>query len=202
MSSGRRDGSSRFRALVCASCLSILVFPVISVSDDLGLIPSEMEESNSCKPCFKASAGSAPRISGNSDSPPAEVVHIGFTRPARELKEQVFAYKYASAGQALMGISSSRAPPCLRSSPSFAPATTAHLCKRRSTLQILELSTVGSQHREPQANAAPNRPWSFKCELSLLTAHHYFQRTPRKIVRIACQLARDPVREFQPTQEA
>jgi len=112
-----RAGSSRFRSLVCAACLSVLIFPIVSVSDDLNVAPSDMEESTPRKPGFKTSAGSGSRIFRNGPPPPAEVVRVGFVGPVGELNEKILVCKQTSAGQRLLRISGSRAPPWLRSLP-------------------------------------------------------------------------------------
>jgi hypothetical protein len=65
ISSARASGACRSRFFVLAACLMALVFPVVSASDDLNALRTDMEESSSSCPSAKKSTGSNSPASGN-----------------------------------------------------------------------------------------------------------------------------------------
>ncbi len=194
ISSGKASDDDRLRVSAIAGCLLALAFPVISASDDLNALRTEMEESCSIHPGVKKATNSRSPTWSNDVPSPAEAVQGGLFRPEREPREQVSEYLCAFSEQGLAKIMGCRAPPCPKSSISVAPSTTARFFNLDSMLQIPQVSTMGlQQHRLPQASAAPPHGLrDFKCEISLLTASSRFRRIPRDMARILCQPAHDP----------
>src|SRR5580765_892715 len=154
---------SRFRLVALVSCLLALAFPVISASDDLNALRTEMEESSSTNPSVKKLTGSNSPTPLNSAPPQVEVVRLGLASPERGPREQVSKYPCAFTKRGLARMIGCRAPPCPKSAVSVAPSTAARSFKLDSVPQFPEVSMRELQQRRPQSCAAPYGLRSFKC---------------------------------------
>jgi hypothetical protein len=108
----RRPGRDRsFRAIVLLGCLLVLLFPVVSATDDLHPIRTEMEESNPSRRVVKqASVPQAPDW-GHFGSPPAHLVEVISFRPQGEEVGLVPECLTVLSEQFLAGTCGCRAPP-------------------------------------------------------------------------------------------
>jgi hypothetical protein len=108
----RRPGCDRsFRAIVLLGCLLVLLFPIVSATDDLHPIRSEMEESNPSKRAVKqVSVPQAPDW-GHFGSPPAHLVEVISFPPQHEEAALVPEYPTVLSEQFLAGTCGCRAPP-------------------------------------------------------------------------------------------
>jgi len=101
---------NRLPQLVVLSCVLILLFPVVSVTDDLHPIRPEMEESNPSKK-IKAAAHASSNSSGVFDSLPAPVdCHFLFS-PHSKIWGQVSAELVSIPETAQLCKDACRAPP-------------------------------------------------------------------------------------------
>lgn len=117
----------RYRGFVLSSCLSVVMFPVVSATDDLSVMLTDMEESTSSNLAVKKlSPCSSPGWSKGS-SPPAERVRAGSDRPHDTFREQVSEHYSSCVEHAPTTIAGCRAPPLPVSSVSVAPPTAALL---------------------------------------------------------------------------
>jgi hypothetical protein len=67
---------ARSRSFVLLSCLLALLFPIVSATDDLHPIRTEIEESGPSKHVVKQSPRSSSPTSGNAGAQPAQLLHI------------------------------------------------------------------------------------------------------------------------------
>jgi hypothetical protein len=110
---GRRR-FDRVRPCLILSCILMLLFPVVSATDDLRALRQEMEESSSSKKLVKQAVGdkSLTRLS-TAGALPALVFPVWFGRDDR-VCGQVLVPSLRSPEQRRIGKSSSRAPPFSR----------------------------------------------------------------------------------------
>jgi len=104
----RRSGS--LQSIVTLVCLLALLFPVISVTDDLHAMRQEMEESSPSKRMLKHAA---PHVmgAGGFNPQPAHLTSAIFVPPRREMRERVQAPPPRGALTVSITVSSCRAPP-------------------------------------------------------------------------------------------
>jgi hypothetical protein len=100
-----------FRAIVLLGCLLVLLFPVVSATDDLHPIRNEIEESNSSRRAVKHALGPQAPDWANFGSPPAHLVEVSSFRPLSETSLLVSEYLPAVPGQLFASTSGCRAPP-------------------------------------------------------------------------------------------
>jgi hypothetical protein len=100
----------RLPQLVVLSCVLILLFPVVSVTDDLHPIRPEMEESSPPKK-IKAAAHASSNHSGAFDSSPAQVACSFLFSPHSKTCGQVLAELAPVPETAQLSKDACRAPP-------------------------------------------------------------------------------------------
>jgi len=98
------------RCLIALACLLILLFPVISATDDLHAARAEMEESNSSKRALKQSAGEKGVRIHYSTSPP-QLLSLLFARPNDEMFAGPVIQNDLAPEPGPLGIQPGRAPP-------------------------------------------------------------------------------------------
>jgi hypothetical protein len=98
-----------FRAFVLLGCLLVLLFPVVSATDDLHPIRNEIEESNSKRAVKQAHAVHSP--DWNMGAPAAHVMEAASFGPDFETCGSVSEYLPVSPERIFSGTSSCRAPP-------------------------------------------------------------------------------------------
>jgi hypothetical protein len=103
----------RIRPFVLFGCVLMLLFPVVSATDDLRAMRQEMEESSSSKKLVKQAVGdkSLTRLS-TAGALPALIFPVWFGRD--RVRGQVLVPPVRSPEQRSIGKSSSRAPPFSR----------------------------------------------------------------------------------------
>jgi hypothetical protein len=109
------ERTTRSHAFVLAVCLSALIFPVVSASDDLQALGAEIEEGNSDCLCVKKCIASHLQTWGKDVPAFAETVFPGLVSPQRDPQEQVLPYSCVFARRVLVAIKGIRAPPYLES---------------------------------------------------------------------------------------
>ncbi|HYM07831.1 MAG TPA: hypothetical protein VEU11_14845 [Terriglobales bacterium] len=99
-----------YRAVVLLGCLMVLLFPVISATDDLHPIRNEIEESNPSRRAAKqAPAHQTP--DWNMGPPPAYLVEISWSVPDNEGCESVSEYLAVPPERVFLSPGGCRAPP-------------------------------------------------------------------------------------------
>jgi hypothetical protein len=98
--------------LVVLSCGLVLLFPVVSVTDDLHPLRPEMEESNRSKK-IKGTADNSSQQAGVFGPVPAQVVACFSFAPRSRTCGQVFAQLTPVPKSADLGAGACRAPPAL-----------------------------------------------------------------------------------------
>jgi hypothetical protein len=110
--------TNRSRAFVLTGCLLALVFPVVSASDDLNALRTEMEEGNSGNRSAKKSTPYRSSILGNDDFGFVLTGRVGLGPLEWNSQEQISEYRCRCSQQASVAIPESRAPPILSLPPS------------------------------------------------------------------------------------
>jgi hypothetical protein len=100
-----------FRAIVLLGCLLVLLFPVVSATDDLHPIRNEIEESSSSRRAVKQALGPQTSDWSNFGSPPVHLVEVSSFRPQSETSGLVPEYLPAVPEQLFASTSGCRAPP-------------------------------------------------------------------------------------------
>ena len=100
-----------FRAIVLLGCLLVLLFPVVSATDDLHPIPNLIEESNPSKRTVNQAAAPHSPDWSNFGPPPAHRVEISGFRPRIETAGSVSEDLAVFPEWVLAGTSGCRAPP-------------------------------------------------------------------------------------------
>ena len=99
-----------FRAIVLLGCLLVLLFPVVSATDDLHPIRNEIEESNPCRRAAKQMP--APQSPAwNMGPPPVYLVEVASFSPNQETCGSVSEYLPVLFERVYSGTSGCRAPP-------------------------------------------------------------------------------------------
>jgi hypothetical protein len=101
---------NRLPQFVVLSCVLVLLFPVVSVTDDLHPIRPEMEESNPSKK-IKATAHASSSHSGVFDSLPAQVACSFLFSPKSKICGRILADLASIPEAALLCKNACRAPP-------------------------------------------------------------------------------------------
>jgi len=105
----------RFRAFLLLGCVLVLLFPVVSASDDLHAIRSEMEESNPSKRVVRQSAGDKSVTAAlHSGGPLALSTSTAELISDLEICGQVTAKSLLKPEHVLFSTIGSRAPPVSR----------------------------------------------------------------------------------------
>src|SRR5271165_2636162 len=81
-----------FRAIVLLGCLLVLLFPVVSATDDLHPIHNEIEESNPSRRAVKQAPSPQTPDWANFGSPPAHLVELSWFGPQSETRGFVAEY--------------------------------------------------------------------------------------------------------------
>ncbi len=103
---------SSLRCLLTLACALVILFPVISATDDLHAAPQAMEESSSSKRTLKHSHSG--KVQHHFYSPPAQVVlAAGALFPVREICARVQDAAVAFPATRRRGIVGERAPPSI-----------------------------------------------------------------------------------------
>jgi hypothetical protein len=102
-------GSKRFQNLIALTCLLVLLFPVVSASDDLHAMRQEMEESSSSKHSSRQ-AKINDVSSQNHFSLPA-LTSTFFVCPCDEISGMISPQTMSAACSTQIVIASGRAPP-------------------------------------------------------------------------------------------
>ena len=199
---GEASDAYRSRLFVLAGCLLALLCPVVSASDDLNALRTDMEESSSGQPSVKKSTAFNSSAWRNGVPSSAEAVRIGLVRPAREPKEQVSKCPCVSTDQASAKIMGCRAPPSPEFAVFVAPSAAARFLNLDFMLQTLKLSSRELRQWLPPAKSAPNGLRSFKCEIYPLTASRYFPTDPRELAQIRRQPRHDLKYELSREEES
>jgi|SRR5450631_1327726 hypothetical protein len=100
-----------FRAIVLLGCLLVLLFPVVSATDDLHPIPNLIDESNPSKRAVSQAAVPQTPDWSNFGPPPAHLAEISGFRPRSEAVGSVSEYLIVFPEWVLAGTSGCRAPP-------------------------------------------------------------------------------------------
>jgi hypothetical protein len=100
-----------FRAIVLLGCLLVLLFPVVSATDDLHPLPNEIEESSSSRRAVKQALGPQTPDWSNFGSPPAHLMEVSSFRPESETSGLVSEFLPAVPEQLFASTSGCRAPP-------------------------------------------------------------------------------------------
>jgi hypothetical protein len=98
-----------FRAIILLGCLLVLLFPVVSATDDLHPIRNEIEESNTKRAVKQAPATQSP--DWNMGTPPAILAEVASFSPDLEVFGSVSAHLPVSPNRIFAGTSGCRAPP-------------------------------------------------------------------------------------------
>ena len=98
-----------FRAIVLLGCLLVLLFPVVSATDDLHPIRNEIEEPNSKRAVKQAPAAHSP--DWNMGAPPAYLVQVASFKPHLETCGSVTEHLPVFPDRIFSGTSGCRAPP-------------------------------------------------------------------------------------------
>jgi len=103
---------SGLRRLVLAICICLLVFPVVSASDDLRALATECEESSAAKPGAQKHTHS--RTSSYENDPPASLdTHAShIVLPSEESRTLVGGYRHRLPSQGSARHIACRPPPC------------------------------------------------------------------------------------------
>jgi hypothetical protein len=142
---GKAGNVGRCRLLVLSGCLSALLCPVVSASDDLSALRTDMEESSSQGSSVKKST-TAESAARQSHVPTlAEAVRIALVRPERESGEQVPAYCIVFTIPSSAGTMGCRAPPHHESWSLIASSRTAQFLSLDFVLQTLQQTKEARQ---------------------------------------------------------
>jgi len=99
------------RAFVLLGCLLVLLFPVVSATDDLHPIRAEIEESSPSKRIVKQSPGAKSPAWRSDGGPPAQLVFVPSFAPDNDRCGSVSEYLPFLPEQAPAGTTGCRAPP-------------------------------------------------------------------------------------------
>jgi len=111
----KASGFERFRPFVLIGCTLMLLFPVISATDDMRAMGQVMEERAPSERILKQYAGgekSHSHLSGDGTYP-ATLVYSLAVAPTHQICGQVVAHPILLPEQTLLGGMSCRAPPAL-----------------------------------------------------------------------------------------
>ncbi len=181
----------RTNSLVLVVCLLLLLFPVVSATDDFLALGLDMEES-ATKSLVKQSVGPKAPVSGDDARTTAQLHDLPLYAPDNEHKA-VSTDVAVLPRYTLASTVGCRAPPCPKPSAFVAPLKTSRfpILKLDFILWSRVVLTTGLQAEPPQASVAPDGLRSFKCKTHLLTARGNIPVVPRRRTQIRRQLPRD-----------
>ena len=193
---------NRSRAFVLTGCLLALVFPVVSASDDLNALRTEMEEGKSSDPSIKKSTSHHLPILGSDNPRFATAGRVGLVPPEWDSREQISEYSCGPSQQALATNTGSRAPPYLESFALGARPMAAQFFQLglNAAIPASEVLMMGLPYNRPQTSVERHGLWSFTCEIFLLTPRG-LRRAPRDMARILFQRTCVLMRRFLLLQE-
>src|ERR1700728_862797 len=124
--SARQSGQiSRTNSMVVVVCLMLLLFPVVSVTDDLLALGLDMEESSATKSLVKHSPSPKTQVLGSDTGKPAQLYSVASYAPDHELSRAVEIYAVVLPQYDPASAGGCRAPPCPKCSALVAPLQTA-----------------------------------------------------------------------------
>jgi hypothetical protein len=107
-----RDSLARIRSLVFLGCAVVLLFPVVSATDDLRALRPDTEEVSISKCAVKRSPGIKSGTQPRDATSPAHSVVQTFFRPGYESSGLTFPGSIRFPETLSLGTSACRAPPC------------------------------------------------------------------------------------------
>jgi len=107
-----RDSLARIRSLVFLGCALVLLFPVVSATDDLRALQPDPEEVSISKCAVKRSPGIKSGTQPRDGTSPAHPVVLAFFRPGYQSWETAVAGNSHFLEKIYLGTSACRAPPC------------------------------------------------------------------------------------------
>lgn len=108
----RQDRSfDSLRCVLVLACAIVLLFPVISCTDDLQAMRQEMEESTPSKRTLKQAGVEKSSARSHFTAPPAQLAASVLGSPCFEIFGRVSATQAPAPGLALVRVASGRAPP-------------------------------------------------------------------------------------------
>lgn len=105
-----RDTLARIRSLIFLGCILVVLFPVVSATDDLRALQPDPEEFRSSTCTVKRSLGMKSATQPRDGVSPARIV-LTFFRPRYESWEMAFAGNNRLLEEIRLGTSACRAPP-------------------------------------------------------------------------------------------
>lgn len=194
----------RINVFIVVVCLLLLLFPVISATDDLMAVGLEMEESGATKCLLKQSTVAKAPIAGDGFGAPAHPLRVSLVVPHNELIEAVLTFTAVLPQFDAAHASDCRAPPCPEFSASVVPSRTARLLifKLDFTLQSRVVLNSGLQAGSPQASVAPDGLGSFKCIRQLFSASGNFFLASRNRDELRHRLPRFPTNHLMREEES
>lgn len=103
--------ASSLQCLLTLGCALVLLFPVVSATDDLHAMRPEMEESSLIKRALRNAGTEKVPVQQAFGAPPAQLFSVGFAVPGYEFCENVCPFQ-APVFQVLpLGVAAGRAPP-------------------------------------------------------------------------------------------
>src|SRR5271166_2293805 len=115
----------RTNPLVLVGCLLLLLFPVVSATDDLLALGLEMDESGATKRLVKQSAEPKAPMAGDGFGAPAQLYGAATFTPDNRLRQTVSTYVTVPPKYDPTSASGCRAPPWPKFSACAAPSRTA-----------------------------------------------------------------------------
>jgi hypothetical protein len=107
-----RDSLARIRSLVFLGCALVLLFPVVSATDDLRALQPVTEEFGASKCAVKRSPGIKSATQLKDAASPAHPVVLTFFRPGYASWQTAVAGNSRFLENICLGTSAGRAPPC------------------------------------------------------------------------------------------
>jgi hypothetical protein len=102
----------RTNSLVLVSCVLVLLFPIVSATDDLLAMRLEIDESSPTKRLVKQSASPKVPVLGRDAGPLAALHAVSIGAPDKQLRGRVPTYEAALPQRDPARNSGCRAPPC------------------------------------------------------------------------------------------
>ena|SRR5271165_3124269 len=109
--SGKFRHPCGLRAIILLGCLLVLLFPVVSATDDLHPVRNEMEESSPSRRAVKQAPGPQAPDWGNFGRPAAQLVEVSWVRPRCEPDGLIAEYSRLVPERLLAATSVGRSPP-------------------------------------------------------------------------------------------
>jgi hypothetical protein len=106
-----RDSLARIRSLIFLGCALVLLFPVVSATDDLRALQPDTEEVSASKHAVKRSLGTKSPTQPRDGTSPAHAVVLTFFRPGYESWGLTYPGRIRFPETLSLGTSACRAPP-------------------------------------------------------------------------------------------